>query len=141
MSRVPPPFGEVVVCHRAWQFAGKTRRETVQAERRSRKPWTIHDDAGRDAWWHGVGDTEGSSWSDSTVESWEPLPGARVFTQSSRVPIWTNRELALRCAVAGLLARARVWRKLGDLRRAEISLRAAARVEGGALAESGRAGQ
>ena len=73
-----PLFGHVVICHRRWipghiSSDGKPRTETVLAKRMSREPWTVLEDASRNAWWHGVNEAEGREWSDSTVESWQPL--------------------------------------------------------------------
>lgn len=71
-----PPFNEIVICHRKWKPThmdndGSIKRETVLAKRVSKEPWTVIEDTSRHCWWEGIGNKEGHSWADGTVESWE----------------------------------------------------------------------
>lgn len=64
-----PPFGRIVWCFRSYG----SKKEARLATRSSTKPRTISEDFGANAWWHGLNDDDGFSWSDSTVEGWSEL--------------------------------------------------------------------
>lgn len=73
-----PLSGHVVICHRRWtpghvNSDGKPRTETVLGRRMSREPWTVNEDTSCNTWWCGVNEAQGREWSDSTVESWQPI--------------------------------------------------------------------
>lgn len=61
----------IVLCRR--KFTNHRGREVDQfriAQRNSGQPPTFHEDLSRDAWWQGANESQGSSWSDSTVLEW-----------------------------------------------------------------------
>lgn len=64
-----PNYGRVVWCFRL--VNGK--RTARLAARLSNCPLTISNDPGANAWWRGINDDDGISWSDSTVEGWEEI--------------------------------------------------------------------
>jgi len=64
-----PQIGRIVWCFRKY----KGKREVRLAIRNSTKPYTFSEDAGANAWWNGLNDDSGKSWSDSTVEGWDEL--------------------------------------------------------------------
>lgn len=75
-----PKAGRIVWCFREYTPKGclgpkngVTQRAVRLAMRQTTEPETISDDAGANAWWHGVNDCDGLSWSDTTVYGWREI--------------------------------------------------------------------
>ena len=70
IKQAQPPIGRIV-----WRFK-KFKNGEIEARlavRSSTKPYTFSSEAGANAWWNGLNDDSGTSWSDSTVEGWDEL--------------------------------------------------------------------